>query len=98
MFPVALSSGKRLSSAHFTVVLPKEASGYAVIVSKKTARLSVTRHRIKRRVLAALRALPLPPAILIFPKPSVQDMEHQQIKTELAGLLAKAGYTHAMTP
>lgn len=97
LFPNALSSGKRLSSAHFTAVFPKEARGYAVIVSKKTASLSVARHRIKRRVLAALRSIAaLPPALLIFPKSSVQDMAYRQVKDELSNLLAKADYTRAI--
>jgi ribonuclease P protein component len=98
LFPAALSSGRRLSSAHFTAVFPGGASGYAVIVSKKTARLSVARHRIKRRVLAALRSIAaLPPALLIFPKSSVQDMAYRQVRDELASLLAKADHPRALS-
>lgn len=89
MFAAALAGGGRLSSAHFSAILPKEASGYAVVVSKKVARLSVTRHRIKRRVLEALRFLTLPKSIILFPKSSVQDMTYQQTKEELAELLSK---------
>ena len=89
MFPSALRDGLRLSSAHFTAVLPKDAKGHAVIVSKKTARLSVTRHRIKRRVTESLRTLPLPAALLLFPKPSVIHMEFCDIKEELTNLLSK---------
>lgn len=89
MFPAALTAGRRLSSAHFTAILPREAKGYAVIVSKKTARLSVTRHRIKRQVLAALRALRPPGALILFPKPSALKLEYRQIKMEIAGLLSK---------
>lgn len=89
MFAAALKGGERLSSAHFTAILPKEASGYAVVVSKKVARLSVTRHRIKRRALEALRTLALPPSIILFPKSSVQDMTYQQTREELAELLSK---------
>ncbi|MCX6787915.1 MAG: ribonuclease P protein component [Candidatus Kaiserbacteria bacterium] len=89
-FPAALSSGRRLSSVNFSVVLPKEAHGYAVIVSKKVARLSVTRHLIKRRVLVTLRALaPRPPALIVFPKAPVSKMSVQDIKAELAVLLSK---------
>lgn len=89
MFATALKGGGRLSSAHFTAVLPREASGYAVVVSKKVARLSSTRHRIKRRALEALRTLALPPSIILFPKSSVQDMTYQQTREELAELLSK---------
>jgi ribonuclease P protein component len=89
MFAAALVGSRRISSVHFTATLPKDASGYAVVVSKKVAHLSVTRHRIKRRVLAALRALPLPASIILFPKSSVLDMSYQQTKIELAELLSK---------
>jgi ribonuclease P protein component len=88
-FPSALKSGRRLSSAHFSAVLPEEGKGYAVVVSKKVARLSVTRHRIKRRVLMALRTLPLPPALIIFPKASADSVSYQDIQAELAVLLSK---------
>lgn len=88
-FPTALSAGRRLSSANFTAVIPEKEKGYAVVVSKKTARLSSTRHRIKRRVLGALRTLALPKALILFPKSSVLPMDYQQMKTELAGLLSK---------
>lgn len=90
VFPAALSSGRRISSSYFSLVIPKEQKGYAVIVPKKVARLSVTRHLIKRRVLAALRAFPsLPPALIIFPKSSVSSMHYRDIKAELFGLLSK---------
>ena len=88
VFPTTLKIGKRLSSPHFTAILSKEAKGYAVVVSKKVARLSVTRHRIKRRVLAALRTLPLPPALIIFPKASVSSVSYEDIRAELKNLLS----------
>ena len=60
------------------------------MVSKKAARLSVARHQIKRRVLEALRILPLPPhALILFPKPSVAGMTYKEVSTELAELLSK---------
>jgi ribonuclease P protein component len=89
MFAVALAGGRRFSSAHFTAIIPKEAKGYAVVVSKKVARLSVARHRIKRRTLEALRATPLPESLILFPKSSVLDMSYQQTRIELAELLSK---------
>ena len=88
-FPTALSTGRRFSSTNFSVVLPKESRGYAVVVSKKVARLSVTRHLIKRRVLEALRTLPLPSSIIVFPKTAVSRMSYQDVKVELATLLSK---------
>ena len=88
-FPTALSTGRRLSSPNFSVVLPKNANGYAVIVSKKAARLSVTRHKVKRRVLSALRALPLPPSLVVYPKSAVFNMPYDEMKKELSSLLSK---------
>ncbi|TAK57686.1 MAG: ribonuclease P protein component [Bacteroidetes bacterium] len=88
-FPTALKSGRRFSSPHFSIVISNEASGYAVIVPKKVARLAVTRHRIKRRVLAALRSLPLPPSLIVFPKTSVNSVSYQEVQRELATLLSK---------
>ncbi|MDO8231836.1 MAG: ribonuclease P protein component [bacterium] len=85
----ALPAGRRVSSKHFTAVLPKEGRGFAVIVPKKVARLSVTRHLIKRRVLAALKSLPHPTSLIIFPKASVKDIQYKDIKEELGTLLSK---------
>lgn len=86
-----MKGGRRLSSTNFSVVFSKEVKGYAVVVPKKVARLSVTRHRIKRRVLAALRALPtntLPPALIVFPKASASSVSYQDIQAELKNLLS----------
>lgn len=89
-FPSVLAKGRRVSSASFSVVFSKEGLGYGVVVSKKVARLSVTRHRIKRRVVEALRTLQLPPsAVVFFPKAAVAQMSHKDVSTELATLLSK---------
>ncbi len=63
--------------------------GYAVIVSKKTARLSVTRHRLKRRVQAALRSLDLPPALVVYPRSSVLTLPFSELQAELRELVRK---------
>ncbi|HCR52461.1 TPA: hypothetical protein DIV48_02310 [Candidatus Kaiserbacteria bacterium] len=93
-FPAALSTGRRISSAHFSAILPKEAEGYAVVVSKKIARLSVVRHRIKRRVLEALRGIlrsrrDIPPALILFPKQTVERMDHKTMQEELEVLISR---------
>lgn len=85
----AALSGRRVASTHFTAIFPKKTTGYAVIVSKKTAHLSVTRHRIKRQVFSVLHTLHLPRSLILFPKPSVLHLDHQHIKTELTNLLSK---------
>ncbi len=89
-FPHILGRGRRVSSPHFVAILSKESSGYAVIVPKKVARLSVTRHRIKRRTLEALRTIPLPfPTLILFPKQSVAYLTHGDVVAELSELLSK---------
>lgn len=92
MFPTALKSGKRFSSEHLSIVLPKEGMGYAVIVPKKVARLSVMRHRIKRRVFAALRTLPLPSSLIVFPRASAGSVSYKDIQMELSHLLSNKNY------
>lgn len=89
MFPAVMKTGRRLSSAHFTAIVSKEMRGYAVVIPKKVARLSVTRHRIKRQVLAILRTLTLPPALIIFPKSSASSVSYKDIKIEISSLLSK---------
>lgn len=91
MFTVVLKTGRRLSSPHFSVVISTKAAGYAVVVPKKIARLSVTRHKIKRRVLAALRTLPVDTqlsSLVIFPKASVSSVSYQDIQIEIKNLLS----------
>jgi len=87
LFLSALKTGRRLSSSHFVVFIPKEGEGYAVIVPKKVTRLSVKRHQIKRRVLAALRTHSLPKALIVFPHSSVSSVSYQDIKKELIDLI-----------
>ena len=90
MSPSALKGGRRLSSPTLSLLIPENVRGYAVVVSKKVARLSVTRPQIKRRVLAALRTLPfLPPSLVIFPRPSAGSASYQDIRTQLIELLSK---------
>jgi ribonuclease P protein component len=90
-FPNVLTKGRRISSLHFVAAISKEANGYGVVVPKKIARLSVTRHRIKRRVFEALRTLTLPSstAIILFPKAPVASMTFAEVFEELQALLSK---------
>jgi len=78
------------------MVLPRSGEGVAIVVSKRAARLSVTRHRIKRQVSEALRDLQqegylLPPSFILFPRSfSVDGVGYQDIRAELAHLLKRA--------
>ena len=95
LFPAVLKTGRRLSSPHFTVSISREVKGYAVVIQKKVARLSVTRHRIKRQVLAILASFdtPLPPALILFPKSSVSSVSYRDMKAEIEKLLSNIHYS-----
>lgn len=70
--------------------MPSNVSGYAVVVSKKVARLSVTRHRIKRQILSILRSFPeLPEALIVFPKASAFQLDLLHIQADLTNLFSK---------
>ncbi|MBU6214327.1 ribonuclease P protein component [Patescibacteria group bacterium] len=91
LFPSALRNGRRISSEYFTAVIPEKTSGYAVVVPKKIARLSVARHRMKRQVIGALQSFPLlPKSLIIFPKPSAFRLDSLHLRSDLAALLGRA--------
>lgn len=62
---------------------------FTVIVSKKTAKLAVTRNRLKRRVREALRGLPVPANCwgTIFPRLSALDAPYPEIQADLKAWL-----------
>lgn len=73
-----------------SLISPAVGRGYTVVVSKKVARLSVTRHLIKRRVLALLRAAPhKPAALLVLLKPSAVALSYAELRVDLYNLLPK---------
>lgn len=88
-FEAALKSNQRLSSEHFLVLIPEKAKGYAVVIPKKVVRLSSRRHHLKRQILEALRTIPLPPALIVFPRSAASSVNYQDIKEELKKLLSK---------
>ncbi len=87
-FAVALKTGRRLSSAHFMIVIPEEIRGYAVVIPKKVVRLASSRHLLKRRVLEALHTISLPPSLIVFPRLSASSVHYQDIKAELSRLIS----------
>jgi len=70
------------------LVLPEEVRGYAVVIPKKVIRFSSSRHHLKRQILEILRTLPLPPALIVFPRASAHSVKYQDLKQELSDLLA----------
>lgn len=69
-------------------IVPEDVRGYAVVIPKKVIRLASTRNHVKRRVLEALRALPLPQSLIVFPRSSADSVNYQDLKAELAALLS----------
>lgn len=54
----ALKKGTRSSHPYFRLIyLPNEERAVSVVISKKVARNAVSRNRIRRRILHALRAI-----------------------------------------
>jgi ribonuclease P protein component len=88
-FPSKDTRVYRVSSPFFVVSQPTQGQGYAVVVAKKAVRRSVDRHRLKRRVIAALRTLPLPTALVVYPRAAAQSLDFAATQAELGALLSK---------
>lgn len=79
-----------MSSKNFTAIFSNDVSGYAVVVTKKVSRLAVVRNRTKRRIIAAIKEVDLPQAVVVFPKSSASSVSYEDTKKELKALLSKA--------
>ena len=88
-FPIALKTGRRRSSPHFLILFPEGVRGYAVVIPKKIVRLSSARHLLKRQIIEAIRSLPLPASLVIFPRSSVRGVHYEDIQAELSTLIAQ---------
>ncbi|MGH7175651.1 MAG: ribonuclease P protein component [Minisyncoccia bacterium] len=88
-FPLVASSRRRAISAHFSLTASSQAGGYAVVVSKQVAKRSVDRHRLKRRVAEALKAFPLPPALVVYARAGAPSLSFQEISGELRAAVAE---------
>ncbi len=92
------SGGKKFYSSHFTVIksttdsLNSTKPSFAIVVSKKTARLSHDRHRIRRLTAAAifehLNAFPVG-YYLVFPKNTVLTTPYSDLLTDLSTITVK---------
>jgi len=100
LFQQAIKTGRRFSSPNLTAIVPSKeiissgGCGYSVVVPKKVARLSIKRHQIRRRVLAALRMSEaiLPPALIIFPRSSISSVSYHDTEDELTNLISKISH------
>lgn len=78
----------RVVSPHFSVSMREGTPGAAVIISKKVEKTSVGRHRLKRRVVAAIEHhLPLEAALFIYARAGAAQLPYAAIREELTSLL-----------
>ena len=86
-FALALKQGRRRSSKHFTLVVFEGIKGYAVVIPKKVLRLSVKRHRLKRQLLAVLKAAERPASGILFVRNTPSGVHYKDLVEELQTLL-----------
>jgi ribonuclease P protein component len=82
----------RVSAAHLSLTYKKTPTlaGMAVIVSKKTVRLSVARHLLKRRIHAILRPWSNSNlACVVYARAGADTLPFSLLKQELEGLLQR---------
>lgn len=82
----------RAASTHFSVSTweAPEKGGLATVISKKVARLSVSRHLLKRRILSAALPYASPDrALVIYARSKAATLPYSELKTELTELLAR---------
>lgn len=84
---------KRLASTHFSLSVreAQENGGCAVVVAKKVAKLSVSRHLLKRRVLSVVRPWCLATrALIVYARPGANTLPYPALEAELTELLSRA--------
>lgn len=83
---------KRVASPHFSLsVRDSEVGGCAIVIGKKVAKLSVSRHLLKRRMFSVVAPYCLKSRILIvYTRPGANTLDYPAIEKELGDLLAKA--------
>ncbi len=82
--------GKRFFSEHFSAILTAGARpAFAVVVPNKVANSSVLRHKIRRRVYAALHSKTPKGSLVLFPKTAVAVLPMNELAAELEQLLSK---------
>lgn len=84
--------GTKSTGAHFSVSVREGlgVGGCAVVVSKKVAALSVTRHRLKRRMLAVMRPWCTPDvALVVYARPGSAVLPFSELAEELHGTLMR---------
>lgn len=89
----AAATGRRATSAHFSVTIRKtqQTGGVAAVISKKVAKKSVDRHFLKRRILEILRPHTFPTlSLIVYARAGAPTLPFQALKQELSELVARA--------
>lgn len=83
---------RRAASSHFSAsAAPANAlGGCAAVVSKKTARLSVDRHLLKRRIFSVMRPWCTGAfSVIVYARAGSSSLPFQKLQAELKDLLAR---------
>ncbi len=88
-FTAALKSGRRVTTPHLALVASREVKNYAVAVPKQVARLSVSRHRLKRQVIGLLQGMTLPAGLIVFARAGAPALNREELRAELEAGIAK---------
>ncbi len=83
------SSVRRAVTPHFSATISSHAVGLAVVVSKKVAKSSVSRHLLKRRVREAAHPSPISTvAAIIYARVGATELTYAEITAEIQTLLS----------
>lgn len=94
-------NGQTVRGAHlmlkFTPNAKRQVPRFAVVVSKKIFKSAVKRNRIRRRIFEILRLSIQPDSpsidiVLNVYSGGVLELPHQQLQSEISGLLKSAGF------
>lgn len=90
----SLSKARRFSSTHFSIAVSENGphKGFGVVVSKKVARLAVSRHLMKRRIYSILSTFNAEKwAVVVYVRAGAEKIPFSSIESELRQLLQEAG-------
>ncbi len=83
---------KRLASPHFSLSVRETAGngGCTTVISKKVAKLAVSRHLLKRRMLAVMKPFcTKDTALIVYARPGAANLTFKELSEELGALLAR---------
>ena len=83
--------GQSLSFSHFSIIyIPHVPGRAAIVTSSKLSKSAVIRNRLRRQIYSAIPKSELD--IIIFPKPSMLKLSHEEISIALNSLVSKLSH------